>query len=59
MCGFGLAFGNWASFAAAVLGIFLGYGFRIFIEEAALRERFGEAFEVHRKRTWAVIPLMW
>ena len=57
--GVGLCFGNWISLAAAFGGIFIGYGVRILIEEAALRAHFGAEFEAHRRRTWAVIPLVW
>lgn len=57
--GIGLALGNWISVAAGFSGIFIGYVVRILIEEKALRERFGEAFEAHKKRTWAVIPPLW
>jgi protein-S-isoprenylcysteine O-methyltransferase len=57
--GIGLAFGNWISLAGASGCIFLGYGMRILIEEAALRAHFGAEFEAHRKRTWAFIPFIW
>jgi protein-S-isoprenylcysteine O-methyltransferase len=57
--GIGLAMGNWISFAAAFLCLFVAYTWRIIVEEAAVRARFGEAFEAHRKRTWAIIPPVW
>jgi len=57
--GTGLAIGNWLSFAAATLAAVIGYGFRIRVEERALKERFGAEFEANRRRTWAVIPLVW
>jgi protein-S-isoprenylcysteine O-methyltransferase len=57
--GMGLALFNWVSLALAFGGIFTGYAVRIRIEEAALRERFGEAFEEHKKRTFAVLPPVW
>ncbi len=59
VAGIGLALANWISLAAAFGGIFIGYSVRILVEEKALREHFGEAFEAHRKRTWAVIPFVW
>jgi protein-S-isoprenylcysteine O-methyltransferase Ste14 len=59
IAGIGLAMGNWISPAGAFLCLFFAYGWRIVVEEAALRAEFGEAFEAHRKRTWAVIPLLW
>jgi protein-S-isoprenylcysteine O-methyltransferase len=57
--GIGLAVGNWASFAVAVLAVMIAYARRIAVEEKALAERFGQEFEAHRRRTWAVIPLVW
>jgi protein-S-isoprenylcysteine O-methyltransferase len=57
--GIGLAIGNWLSFAAASLAAVIAYGVRIRVEERALRERFGAEFEANRRRTWAVIPLVW
>lgn len=57
--GVGLAMGNWISFLGAAVCAVLAYAWRIHIEEAALRERFGPAFEAHRARTWAVIPFVW
>ena len=57
--GIGLATGNWISLAAAALSVTIAYGWRIHVEEIALRERFGAEFETHRRRTWAVIPLIW
>jgi protein-S-isoprenylcysteine O-methyltransferase Ste14 len=57
--GIGLAVGNWLSFAAAVLSVAIAYARRIQVEERALAERFGQEFEAHRRRTWAVIPLVW
>jgi protein-S-isoprenylcysteine O-methyltransferase Ste14 len=57
--GIGLAMGNWLSLAGAVLAVAIAYTWRIRVEEIALRERFGAEFEAHRKRTWAIIPLVW
>lgn len=57
--GVGLAMGNWFSFLAAGLATFLGYVFRIHVEELALTERFGAEFEARKKRTWAIVPLVW
>lgn len=55
----GLITGNWASAVVSALTVCTGYIWRIRVEERALRERFGEAFEARRRRTWAVIPLIW
>ena len=57
--GIGLAAGNWISALIAPLAAIIVYAWRIHVEEIALRERFGEEFERHRQRTWAVIPLLW
>jgi protein-S-isoprenylcysteine O-methyltransferase len=59
LMGIGMAFGNWISLAAATGSIFIGYGVRILIEEAALKKHFGEAWAAHKKRTWAFIPFVW
>jgi protein-S-isoprenylcysteine O-methyltransferase Ste14 len=57
--GIGLATGNWVSLMGAVLSVAIAYAWRIRVEEAALHERFGAEFEAQRKRTWAIIPLVW
>jgi protein-S-isoprenylcysteine O-methyltransferase len=57
--GIGLDIGNWLSFAAMTLAAVTAYAVRIRVEEKALRERFGAEFEANKKRTWAVIPLVW
>jgi protein-S-isoprenylcysteine O-methyltransferase Ste14 len=57
--GIGLAGGNWLAAIAAPLAVALGYAWRIHVEEIALREKFGAEFDAHRRRTWAVIPLVW
>lgn len=57
--GLGLAMGNWFSFGESILMVLLAYAFRIRVEEQALGERFGAEFEAHRRRTWAMIPLVW
>lgn len=57
--GVGLATGNWFSFIAAAIALLIGYAWRIRVEEIALTERFGAEFEARRKRTWAIVPLVW
>lgn len=39
--------------------LFIAYPVRIAVEERALHDHFGTDFEAHKKRTWAVIPLVW
>jgi protein-S-isoprenylcysteine O-methyltransferase len=57
--GLGLMTGNAISLLAVVSGAILGYAWRIRAEELALRERFGPAWDDYRRRTWALIPLLW
>jgi len=57
--GIGLATGNWLSVTASTVSVALAYAWRIHVEELALRERFGEEFKAHQRRTWAVIPFVW
>jgi len=57
--GIGLAAGNWISLAGAAVSVAIAYAWRIHVEEIALREKFGAEFEANRRRTWAVIPLIW
>jgi len=57
--GIGLAQGNSISLAAAFFLLLVAYVWRIVVEEAALRARFGEAFEAYRRKTWAIIPPVW
>ena len=57
--GIGLAIGNWLSAIAMPLALIIAYSWRIPIEEAALRERFGAEFETNRARTWAIVPFIW
>lgn len=57
--GIGLAMGNWISAIGTPLAVTLAYVWRIHVEEHALAERFGAEFEARKRRTWAVIPLLW
>ncbi len=59
MIGIGLGLGNWLSLALAVGGLLIGYLKRIDVEEKALREHFGEAYEAYARRRWALIPPIW
>ncbi len=59
LAGIGLAMGNWVSVLGVSLCAMIAYGWRILVEEKALRARFGAAFEDHRRRTWALIPFVW
>ena len=59
MSGIGLAMGNWASLAAMILLPMIGFVWRIRVEEASLRARFGAEFDAYRKARWALIPPLW
>ena len=59
MTGLGLAFGNWVSLAAMVLFPGLAIAFRVYVEERALTEQFGAAYEDFRKSRSAVLPMVW
>jgi protein-S-isoprenylcysteine O-methyltransferase len=57
--GLGLAQGNFLSVASIIAGGVLGYAWRIHAEELALKARFGQGFDDYRRRTWAIVPLVW
>ena len=59
LLGLGVALGSWPSTLAAGGAALLGYALRIPVEERALEARFGEAYALWAKRTWALIPPIW
>ncbi len=59
MAGIGLAMGNWLSLAAATGFFLVGFGWRIRVEERALRQHFGQAYTDYMRRSWALIPPIW
>jgi protein-S-isoprenylcysteine O-methyltransferase Ste14 len=59
LVGFGFAAGNWMSVGVMTAAALLAYSRRIRVEEQALRDRFGAAYEEYRERTWALIPMVW
>ncbi|HYY95134.1 MAG TPA: isoprenylcysteine carboxylmethyltransferase family protein [Pyrinomonadaceae bacterium] len=54
--GFGLAFANWFSVALIFLPLCGATLYRIGVEEAALRERFGEEYASYARATKRLIP---
>ena len=58
LLGFGLALGNWAGLAAALLCMGFAYAYRIPVEEAALASALGEAYKEYLKRTWRLVPFL-
>lgn len=59
LAGIGIALGNWLSLALILACIIPGYAWRIHIEDAALRRRFGANYEAYRRGRWALIPPIW
>jgi protein-S-isoprenylcysteine O-methyltransferase Ste14 len=56
--GIGLGLGNWASFALCMVLPALAYGYRISVEERALIQMIGPAYEDYMKRTSRLIPFV-
>ena len=56
--GIGLALTNGASLAILLLSSMVGYGYRISVEERALRETLGEPYAAYMRRTWRLIPFV-
>jgi len=56
--GAGLGLTNW--FSALVLGVTAGlaYGYRVRVEERALRASLGESYEEYMRRTTRFIPFV-
>jgi protein-S-isoprenylcysteine O-methyltransferase len=59
LAGLGLMQGYAFSLAAAVGPPLAAFAWRIRVEERALAERFGPAWEAWRRRTWALLPPVW
>lgn len=54
--GFGILFGNWLSLAVLLIPIGFAVGYRIAVEEAALRKAFGAPYSVYCARTKRLVP---
>ena len=59
MIGLGLALSNWLSLAAMAILPTLAIAWRMNVEERALTEQFGEAYQDFRKTRSAVLPAIW
>jgi protein-S-isoprenylcysteine O-methyltransferase len=59
LAGVGLCLGNGISLSAILGFALIGCVRRIGVEDAALRERFGAAYDDYRRRSWALVPPMW
>ena len=57
--GTGLAMTNWASLLAVMLGVALGYGYRVRVEERALCADPGQPYRDYMQRTRRFIPHVW
>jgi protein-S-isoprenylcysteine O-methyltransferase len=57
--GVGAALGNWVSLALLLGSLIAGYAWRIRVEDAALRGRFGAEYEAYRRSRWALVPAVW
>jgi protein-S-isoprenylcysteine O-methyltransferase Ste14 len=57
--GFGLTWGSWVGAAVALVVAFAGHLPRIRVEEAALREAFGDAYESYARRRARLVPGIW
>jgi protein-S-isoprenylcysteine O-methyltransferase len=56
--GCALAFGNAYSFVAMIVPIFAAFAYRIAVEERALREGFGSAYDDYARRTKRLVPFV-
>jgi protein-S-isoprenylcysteine O-methyltransferase Ste14 len=59
LTGAGLAYANWLSLAAMVVLPLVGIAYRINVEEAALRESVGSAYESYSSTRKRLIPFVW
>lgn len=57
--GTGLAMTNWASLLAVMLGVALGYGYRVRVEERALCADPGQPYRDYMQHTRRFIPHVW
>ncbi|APX96674.1 methyltransferase family protein [Natronorubrum daqingense] len=60
LVGVGITVGNWLSIAVALVAGIAGYGYRIRVEERALRETLGERYAAYTNRTpYRLVPGVW
>jgi protein-S-isoprenylcysteine O-methyltransferase len=57
--GLGVYFGNWLSLAAILIPISLAVGYRVRVEEEALRQALGAAYTEYGARTWRFVPWLY
>jgi protein-S-isoprenylcysteine O-methyltransferase Ste14 len=56
MLGIGIAMSNWASLTALLACVFVGYAYRVGVEEQALVESIGQPYEDYKARTKRFFP---
>ncbi|WP_049971408.1 methyltransferase family protein [Haladaptatus cibarius] len=60
LVGLGIAVGNWLSFLIILLPGLVGYGYRISVEERALREELGDDYRNYATETpYRLVPKIW
>lgn len=59
LLGVGLAMTNWLSIAAIMLCALTGYGYRVQVEERALRADLGQPYADYMQRTKRFVPHVW
>lgn len=59
LLGFGLATTNWLALIVVMACGLLGYGYRVRVEERALRQDLGESYRSYMQRTRRFIPFVW
>lgn len=57
--GLGLALTNWLSLLILVAASFVGYSYRVHVEERALCDALGSAYRDYMKRTRRFVPYVW
>jgi protein-S-isoprenylcysteine O-methyltransferase Ste14 len=59
LVGVALALGNWISVLVVAAGVGIVYGYRVQVEERALRSVLGEPYERYRRRTKRFLPFVY
>lgn len=59
LLGMGFALTNWVSLAVIVLGMLVGYGWRVHVEEQALCAALGQPYRDYMQRTRRFVPYLW
>ena len=57
--GLGLAFTNWLSLIVVMVIAFIGYSYRVWVEEKTLVNALGEPYRQYMKRTKHFIPFLY